>query len=86
VYEYLSNVSATVDTDDDKLQLAKDCGAVQVYNTRSTSIDMAERAKSTLVVSAAAPAYDTAIEVTARRGKVIAIGVPAEPVSFNCKS
>jgi propanol-preferring alcohol dehydrogenase len=44
------------------------------------------QAQSTIVISGAAPAYELAIKATKKHGRVIAVGVPSKPLSFNRKS
>ena len=73
------------DVAEDKLQLARECGAAQAFNSKDKADDAFQTA-STIVVSGAGPAYDLAFKLTKRRGKVIAIGVPNAPISIDCKT
>ncbi|KAG9526029.1 hypothetical protein KCU93_g5620, partial [Aureobasidium melanogenum] len=70
------------DVAEDKLQLARECGAAQAFNSKDKADDAFQTA-STIVVSGAGPAYDLAFKLTKRRGKVIAIGVPNAPISID---
>lgn len=77
-------ITVAGDVAEDKLQLARDCGAAQVFDSRSRSDDSLQT-DCTIVVSGAGPAYEMAFKLTKRRGKVIAIGVPNAPISIDCK-
>ncbi|KAF1812766.1 alcohol dehydrogenase [Eremomyces bilateralis CBS 781.70] len=71
------------DIANDKLQLAKDSGAEEVFNSMTGDAATFEKTLCTVVVSGAAPAYDLAFKITAKHGKVIAIGAPNGPVAVN---
>jgi propanol-preferring alcohol dehydrogenase len=75
------------DIADDKLKLAKDCGADEIFNSLDAAVvENCVQAPSTIVVSSAQAAYDLAIKITQPRGQVIAIGVPAKPLSLDLLS
>lgn len=75
------------DIADDKLKLAKDCGADETFNSLDAAVvENCAQAPSTIVVSGAQAAYDLATKITQPRGQVIAIGVPAKPLSLDLLS
>lgn len=78
-------ITPSGDVAEDKLQLARECGAAKVIDSRNKPGD-ALQTDSTIVVSGAGPAYNMAFKLTKRRGKVIAIGVPNAPISIDCKT
>jgi propanol-preferring alcohol dehydrogenase len=73
------------DIAEDKLRLGKDCGADEVYNCLDAAAvtEKCAQSPSTIVVSGAQAAYDLGINLTRRRGRVIAIGVPPKPISLD---
>jgi len=71
------------DIAEDKLKLAKEYGAEKAVNSMKLSDGDIVQAQSTVVISGAAPAYELAIKATKKHGRVIAVGVPSKPLSFN---
>lgn len=76
-----------IDVADDKLHLAEVLGAANCLNAASTNITKALRAKGgvhvALVTSAAKVAYDTAFACVRPAGTLLAVGLPAENISFS---
>ena len=77
---------AAVDTADEKLQLAESLGAVKGFNAKSRNVVKELRAAGgvhvALVTSAAKAAYDTAFACVRPTGTLLAVGLPAEDISF----
>ena len=71
------------DISEDKLRLAKDCGADKVYDSTTISDADITQFDATIVASGAGPAYDLAFKATANHGRVIAIGVPRGDISVS---
>ncbi|PYT68596.1 MAG: zinc-dependent alcohol dehydrogenase [Acidobacteria bacterium] len=75
-----------VDVADEKLHLAETLGAATCLNAASTNVTKALRANGgvhvALVTSAAKVAYDTAFACVRPAGTLLAVGLPAENISF----
>lgn len=72
------------DVAEDKLQLALKCGADAAFDsTKPDAAETAEKAVCTIVISGAVAAYEFAFKVTHIHGKIIAVGVPTNPVPVN---
>ena len=75
-----------IDVGDEKLHLAETLGAANCLNASSTNVAKALRAKGgvhvALVTSAAKAAYDTAFACVRPAGTLLAVGLPAENISF----
>lgn len=71
------------DIAEDKLQLARDCGADKTYNSTSLKDEDLVRSGSTVVVTGAAAAYAQAFKITAKHCRVVAIGLPRGPIEAN---
>ncbi|HEX8838482.1 MAG TPA: zinc-dependent alcohol dehydrogenase [Candidatus Acidoferrum sp.] len=75
-----------IDVADEKLHLAETLGAANCLNAASTNVTKALRAKGgvhvALVTSAARVAYDTAFACIRPAGTLLAVGLPAENISF----
>ena len=75
-----------IDISDEKLRLAKSLGASNVLNAASTNVVKELRGKGgvhvALVASAARAAYDTAFSCMRPTGTLLAVGLPAENISF----
>ncbi|PGH11600.1 hypothetical protein AJ80_07070 [Polytolypa hystricis UAMH7299] len=63
------------DITNDKLELARKCGADQAFNSKNPPPDL-EKAASTVVISGANAAYQVAADLTANHGAVVAVGIP----------
>jgi propanol-preferring alcohol dehydrogenase len=70
----------------DKLQLARELGAVEAYDVTAPDLTKAVRAAGGLhvaiVTSAAKAAYDTALRCLRPGGTLAVVGLPPEPLSF----
>lgn len=73
----------SVDVGEEKLQLARDCGANKVYDSTTISPTDITPLAATIVASGAAPAYDLAFKATQNHGRIIAIGVPRGDISVS---
>jgi propanol-preferring alcohol dehydrogenase len=75
-----------IDVADEKLSLAETLGAANCLNATSTNVTKALRAKGgvhvALVTCAARAAYDTAFACVRPTGTLLAVGLPAENISF----
>ena len=71
------------DVAEDKLQLARDSGADEAYNSTALADADIRQLSATIVASGAAMAYDHAFKVTQNHGRIIAIGVPNGNISIN---
>lgn len=75
-----------IDVSDEKLGLAETLGAADCLNAASINVTKALRAKGgvhvALVTSAAKAAYDTAFACVRSTGTLLAVGLPAENISF----
>ena len=73
-----------IDMAEDKLQLARECGAAHVINAVSGPAGKAVRALGgahvALVTAASSAAYETALRSVRPRGTVMGVGMPAEAV------
>jgi len=74
------------DIADDKIQLALNSGADKALNSLTVKDEEIVQSASTIVISGAPQAYELAFKTTAKRGKVIAVGVPHGPVPVNIMS
>lgn len=79
-------IQNTDDVAEDKLELAKRCGATKVVNSSNISETDLTRTGATVVVSGAQSAYTLGINATAVGGKVIAIGAPGHPIEVDGQS
>jgi len=70
------------DISQDKLDLARRCGADGAFNSRTLSPDF-EKAPSTIVISGVLVAYDAAFSLTSNHGAVIAVGLPPDKFGIN---
>lgn len=70
----------------DKLQLARDVGAEQTFN--SMNVDDADivRSDTTIVASGSKAAYAFALKTVKTHARIITLGVPTEPVPITGKS
>ena len=77
---------SAVDVDDEKLALAKSLGAVHTANSTTTNVvkEMRKRGSAhiALVTSASKAAYDTAFYCVRPTGTLLAVGLPADEISF----
>jgi propanol-preferring alcohol dehydrogenase len=77
---------AAVDVADDKLALAKSLGATHTFNATTTNVvkEMRRRggAHIVLVTSGSKAAYDTAFYCVRPTGTLLAVGLPANEISF----
>lgn len=77
---------SAVDVDDEKLALAKSHGAVHTANATTTNVvkEMRKRGNAhiALVTSGAKAAYDTAFYCVRPTGTLLAVGLPANEISF----
>jgi propanol-preferring alcohol dehydrogenase len=75
-----------IDISDEKLALAKTCGAGRVLNAAQTNVAKELRslggAHVAIVTSAAKAAYDTAFNCVRPTGVLLAVGLPAQDVCF----
>ena len=75
-----------IDVSEEKLGLAETLGAADCLNATSTNVTKALRAKGgvhvAMVTSAAKAAYDTAFACVRSTGTLLAVGLPAEDISF----
>ncbi|GME32437.1 hypothetical protein AJ79_09816 [Neofusicoccum parvum] len=75
------------DVDEDKLRLARVSGADATFNTATATTTDAAAAESlaqlgaTIVTTGAAAAYELAFRVTGNHGRIVAVGVPKEPIA-----
>lgn len=74
------------DIAEDKLQLAKDSGADQAYNSMTIKDEEIQKMPSTIVVSGSPPAYAFAFKATQKSGRIIAVGVPPRDISVSVLS
>ncbi|GAB7356268.1 hypothetical protein MBLNU459_g7077t2 [Dothideomycetes sp. NU459] len=70
-----------VDITEDKLDLAKRCGADETLNMLDATSSF-EQAMSTIVITGANAAYNGALGLTANHGVVIAVGLPAQDLQI----
>lgn len=70
------------DIAEDKLDLARECGADQAINS-ITGPKPFEKALSTIVISGANAAYAGALDMTANHGAVLAVGLPPQDLSIS---
>lgn len=77
---------SAVDVSDDKLALAKSLGATNTFNATTTNVvkEMRRRgsAHMVLVTSGSKAAYDTAFYCVRPTGTLLAVGLPANEISF----
>jgi len=77
---------SAVDVDDEKLAFAKSLGAVHTANAATTNVvkEMRKRGSAHLVMvtSGAKAAYDTAFYCVRPTGTLLAVGLPANEISF----
>jgi propanol-preferring alcohol dehydrogenase len=70
----------------DKLQLARDLGAVETWDVTTPDLAKSVRAAgglhAAIVTSAAKAAYDTALKCLRPGGTLAVVGLPPEPLSF----
>jgi len=71
------------DIAEEKLKLAKECGADQAINSIKADPSTFEQALGTIVFTGANPAYDGAFNLTANHGRLVAVGLPATPLQIN---
>jgi propanol-preferring alcohol dehydrogenase len=75
-----------VDVDDTKLEFANQLGAHHVLNAATSEVvkelRKIGRVHTAVVTSAAKPAYDSAFSSVRQGGTLVAVGLPAEPLSF----
>jgi propanol-preferring alcohol dehydrogenase len=75
-----------VDVDDEKLAFAKSLGAVHTANASTTNVvkEMRKRGSAhiVLVTSGSKAAYDTAFYCVRPTGTLLAVGLPANEISF----
>ncbi|KAF2814002.1 alcohol dehydrogenase [Mytilinidion resinicola] len=71
------------DIAEDKLELAKKYGATKGVNTLTLKDEDIVKTQTTIVISGAAPAYALAVKTTKNHGRIIAVGVPHAPLTFN---
>jgi D-arabinose 1-dehydrogenase-like Zn-dependent alcohol dehydrogenase len=65
----------------DKLEFAKRCGADEALNITKTDIPF-ELALTTIIISGANQAYDSAANLTKNHGIILGIGLPPAPVAI----
>lgn len=70
------------DIAEDKLQMARECGADKTVNS-ITSTETPEKAASTIVISGANAAYAGALRMTSNHGAVLAVGLPPQDLQIN---
>jgi propanol-preferring alcohol dehydrogenase len=77
---------SAVDIADDKLALAKSLGAVNTFNAAASNVvkEMRRRGSAhiVLVTSGSKAAYDTAFYCVRPTGTLLAVGLPADEISF----
>jgi propanol-preferring alcohol dehydrogenase len=77
---------SAVDVSDDKLALAKSLGATNTFNAATTNVvkEMRRRGSAhiVLVTSGSKAAYDTAFYCVRPTGTLLAVGLPANEISF----
>lgn len=77
---------SAVDVDDEKLELAKSLGAVHTANATTANVvkEMRKRGNAhiALVTSGSKAAYDTAFYCVRPTGTLLAVGLPANEISF----
>ncbi len=77
---------SAVDVADDKLALAKSLGAVNTFNAAASNVvkEMRRRGSAhiVLVTSGSKAAYDTAFYCVRPTGTLLAVGLPADEISF----
>jgi propanol-preferring alcohol dehydrogenase len=71
------------DITEDKLQLARKCGADTVVNAMITPKEDAQSTPATIVISGSSKAYELGMAITERHGRVIAVGVPHDTFACN---
>jgi len=71
------------DIAEEKLKLAKECGADEVFNSLKADPKTFEPAHATIVFTGAQPAYDGAVKLTRNHGRVVAVGLPAANLGIN---
>lgn len=71
------------DVAEDKLELARQCGADAVFNSSTTPIAEIAPASSTIVVSGAVKAYEFGLKITNTCGAVVGVGAPHEALSLD---
>lgn len=71
------------DIADDKLELAKEYGAENAINSMKLADSDIVKTQTTVVISGAAPAYALGVKATKKHGRVIAVGVPHGPLTFD---
>jgi len=69
------------DVAEDKLELAKRCGADEALNITSATTTF-EKALTTIIISGANQAYDGAASLTSNHGVILGIGLPPAPVQI----
>lgn len=79
---YIANLLPD-DITEEKLQLAKDCGAAKAFNSLSLDDKALVPGSGTIVVSGAEPAYALAFKITAMHGRIVAIGLPRSNISVS---
>jgi len=70
------------DVAEDKLDLARECGADMAINS-ITGPKPFEQAPSTIVITGANAAYAGALDMTANHGVVLAVGLPAQDLAIS---
>jgi propanol-preferring alcohol dehydrogenase len=77
---------AAIDVSDDKLALARSLGATHIFNATTTNVvkEMRRRGSAhiALVTSGSKAAYDTAFYCVRPTGTLLAVGLPANEISF----
>ncbi len=77
---------SAIDVDDEKLAFAKSLGAVHTANAATTNVvkEMRKRGSAhiALVTSGSKAAYDTAFYCVRPTGTLLAVGLPADEISF----
>jgi propanol-preferring alcohol dehydrogenase len=77
---------AAIDVADDKLALAQSLGAAHTFNAGTTNVvkEMRRRGSAhiVLVTSGSKAAYDTAFYCVRPTGTLLAVGLPANEISF----
>ncbi|HEY2496944.1 MAG TPA: zinc-dependent alcohol dehydrogenase [Candidatus Angelobacter sp.] len=77
---------SAIDVADDKLALAKSLGAINTFNATTTNVvkEMRRRGNAhiAMVTSGSKAAYDTAFYCVRPTGTLLAVGLPANEISF----
>ncbi|KAJ5745465.1 alcohol dehydrogenase [Penicillium odoratum] len=73
------------DISEEKLALARDCGADQAFDSLNLPSNP-EKAASTLVISGASAAYNSAVGLTANHGAVVAVGIPPTDIQVSASN